>query len=156
MKDYAIADHSSIMETLILQIRDLLMKIKNSELRKHGITIRQYAVLDIVNIMGNKITPSEISVRLLRQPHTISSLLIRMEKQGLVTRTKNPDIKSSVNIALTPKGLQLLNKARDIDSTRDLQADFTEQELQKLIISLKKLRSNALNKLTQRDRILLP
>lgn len=156
MGDYLISEHKYILETLIQQVRDLLVKAKNNDLSQYGITVRQLAVLDIVNITGNKATPSEIAMRLLRQPHSISSLLIRMEKQGLVNRAANPEMKSSVNITLTKKGKQILKESMSTDVTREIISCLSEPELQQLIVSLKKIRNRALDKLTETNRLLFP
>jgi DNA-binding MarR family transcriptional regulator len=142
-----VMDHTCIVETLIIQTRDLLVKLENRELSKHGLTIIQFAVLDLVSMLGNDATPTEISNRLLRQPHTISGLLIRMENDGLVTRTKNPDSKRNVNIGLTEKGRQLLERARNVGSSHDLRTYCSEEEIQQLIASLKKIRRYALSSL---------
>ena len=69
MEDYTITDHKHMLGTLVQQVRDLLVKAKNNDLKQFGITVRQLAVLDIIGILGNKATPTEISIRLLRQPH---------------------------------------------------------------------------------------
>jgi MarR family transcriptional regulator, organic hydroperoxide resistance regulator len=142
-----VTDHMFIVQTLIAQTRDLLMKILNRELRKQGLTAVQFAVLDLVCILGNEATPTEIANRLLRQPHTVSSLLIRMENDGLLTRTRSQESKRNVIIALTPKGLDLLNEVRSLGGSRGLESCLGEEEMRQLIVSLKKIRSYALDKL---------
>jgi DNA-binding MarR family transcriptional regulator len=142
-----VSEHTFIVQTLIAQTRDLLMKILNRELRKQGLTAVQFAVLDLVSILGNEATPTEIANRLLRQPHTISSLLIRMENDGLVTRTRSKESKRNVIIALTPKGLDLANEVRSLGGSRGLETCLDEEEMRQLIVSLKKIRSYALDRL---------
>ena len=149
MKYYPITEHKNILETLVHQLRDLLNKIMNHELKQFDITLQQLAVLDIVSILGGKTTPKEVSMRLLRQPHTVSSLLNRMEQQGLINKDTDPEKKISVNITLTEKGEHILNEARKLNALRDITSCLSEQELQQLIVSLKKLRDSAINKLAQ-------
>lgn len=149
MKYYPITEHKNILETLIRQLRDLLNKIVNHELKQYGITLKQLAVLDIVSILGGKTSPKELSMRLLRQPHTVSSLLIRMEQQGLINRDTDPVKKVSVNITLTEKGEHILIEARKLHALQDVTSCLSEQELQQLTVSLKKLRDSAINKLAQ-------
>jgi len=149
MEDYIITDHKHMLGTLVQQVRDLLVKAKNNDLKQFDITVRQLAVLDIISILGNKATPTEISMRLLRQPHSISSLLARMEKRGLVTRAVNPEMKKSVNISLTKKGRQVLNNAMETETVREIMSCLTEKELQQLITSLKELRNTAIDKLSR-------
>ena len=149
MEDYTISDHKHMLGTLVQQVRDLLVKAKNNDLKQYGITVRQLAVLDIISILGNKATPTEISVRLLRQPHSISSLLARMEKRGLVSRAVNPEMKKSVNISLTKKGKQLLKDSLETETVRDIVSCLPENELHQLIASLKELRNTAIDKLSR-------
>lgn len=153
--NFSMTDHTTILETLILQIRDLLTKVKNNEFRRHGLTIRQFAVLDLVSIIGDGATPSEISIKLMRQPHSVSRLLMRMEKKGLVSRTKNQEVRTNLNIALTDKGRRLLEKARNTDTTRDIRSCLSDEEFQQLIDSLKKVRSTIITKLNK-NRLFLP
>jgi DNA-binding MarR family transcriptional regulator len=131
-----VLDHTSIVETLIMQTRDLLVKLENRGLGRFGLTIMQFAVLDLVSILGDQAKPTVIANKLLRQPHSISGLLIRMEKDGLVTRTKDPDSKRNVNIGLTDKGLQLLNQAREVGSSHELRTYCSKEEIEQLIVSL--------------------
>ena len=139
MEDGILSDHRHILGALLQQVRDLLVAAKNNDLRQHNITARQLAILDTISILGGKVTPTELSTRLLRQPHSISNLITRMEKRGLVSRTANPDVKNSINITLTDKGKQILNDSIEHDTIPEIISCLSEQELQQLISSLKKM-----------------
>jgi len=54
----------------------------------------QAAVLFVVRNMKTAATPAEISRRLFREPHTVSELIKRMEKQGLVRKKKDLEKKT--------------------------------------------------------------
>lgn len=142
-----VLDHTFIVETLIKQTRDLLTKLENRGLRRFGLTITQFAVLDLVSMLGDQATPTVLANKLLRQPHSVSGLLIRMEEDGLVTRTRDPDSKRNIIIGLTEKGSQLLNQAKEVRSSHGLRQCCSEEEIQQLIVSLKKIRSYALGRL---------
>jgi len=64
-------------------------------------------VLFIVQALGNRATPSEISRFILRQPHTVSALIERMAEKGLVKKMHDLDRKNLVRVSLTEKGQKI-------------------------------------------------
>lgn len=156
MEGSMLSEHRHILGTLLQQVRDLLVAAKNDDLRQHGITARQLAILDIISILGGKVTPTELATKLLRQPHSISNLITRMEKRGLVSRKANPNIKNSIDITLTDKGKQILKDSVEPDTTPQIISSLSEKELQQLISYLKKIRSSALERLSRTNRPLFP
>ena len=69
---------------LILGMRRAMHKARAKELFQYGITPEEASVLFVVNAIGDKATPAEVSRWVLREPHSVSSLLSRMEKDRLV------------------------------------------------------------------------
>jgi DNA-binding MarR family transcriptional regulator len=98
-KDYA-------LWVLLLQMRDAALKLREKELSQYGISPEQAGVLFIIHTIGNTATPVEISRWLLRKHHTVLGILGRMEKAGLVRKTKDPERKNLVRVTLTEKGRQ--------------------------------------------------
>ncbi|MDD5191225.1 MAG: MarR family transcriptional regulator, partial [Dehalococcoidales bacterium] len=92
---------------LFRQTRDAMIKARERELEKHGISSIQAAVLFTIQDIGPEATPAEISRRLVREPHSISGLLSRMEKQGVIKRAKDLPKRNMVRISLTAKGREL-------------------------------------------------
>ena len=86
---------------LLNQARDSMHKAREKELAQYGISSSQAAVLFISNMIDAEVTPSEISRWLLKEPHTVSAIITRMEKQGLVKKIKGKGKNNSVQIALT-------------------------------------------------------
>lgn len=89
-----------------------------------GLTYPQYLVL-LVLWEQNRQTVGEIGERLLLESNTLTPLLQRMEKEGLVVRTIGKTDSRQKVIALTPKGKRLEQKAKDIPSclTANWQSD---------------------------------
>ena len=56
----------------------------------------------------------DISRRMTSDPNTIASLVERMEKMDLITRTRKVGDRRVKLISITPQGLQVYHKARDI------------------------------------------
>lgn len=69
-----------------------------------------YTILTLVNV--NRNTNQKRLARAINvSPPNLAPLLDRLEKRGLLVRTRNPADKRSQTLALTPAGLRLCNKA---------------------------------------------
>ncbi len=80
-----------------------------------GLTYPQYLVL-LVLWEHKKQTVGEIGERLLLESNTLTPLLQRMERDGLIIRSKGSSDSRQTVIELTPKGKWLERKAKDIPS----------------------------------------
>jgi MarR family transcriptional regulator, organic hydroperoxide resistance regulator len=79
-------------------------------LDKLGLTYPQYLVM-LVLWEQQKATVSDISDRLLLNSNTLTPLLKRLEKNGLITRTRSTTDERQVHIRLTTQGEQLKQEA---------------------------------------------
>ena len=75
-----------------------------------GITYPQYLVLLVLWEKDNQ-PVNEIAHRLLLETNTVTPLLQRMEKQGIVSRKKGESDKRQQIVSLTPKGKKLEEEA---------------------------------------------
>ena len=71
------------------QARDASHKAREREVAKYGISAVQSAVLFVISANGGRTNSLTISQWLLRELHTTSNILSRMEKMGLITKEKN-------------------------------------------------------------------
>ena len=126
-------------------IRGLLLGIKTPRLLLLGIA--RFAILFVISANGGSVTPSLISNWMLREPHTISSIISRMEKQGLVEKTRKIGGNVEIIITLTEKGRQIYGKISNIESIREMLSCLPEEEREQLSLSLKKLRDKGLSHL---------
>ena len=139
------------------QTRDAIYEARKKELQSIGIsTPIRAAVLFRVRALDDKATPSELARWLFRKPHTISSLLTRMEKEGLVRRTKDTSRKGVIRIALTKKGEQICSKAVKSEALHEVMSCLSEEEQQQLQKYLEKLRDQALKILAGHHKPLFP
>ena len=80
-----------------------------------GLTYPQYLVL-LVLWEHDKLTVGEIGERLLLESNTLTPLLQRMERDGIIVRTKGTSDCRQTVVGLTPQGKRLERKAKDIPS----------------------------------------
>ena len=139
-KDYA-------LWVLLLQTKDTVFKAREKELSQYGISPEQAGVLFIIHTIGNTATPAEISRWLLRKHHTVLGILGRMEKAGLVRKTRDSVRKNLVRVTLTEKGQQAYYQSTKIESIREIMSSLSEEERQQLSSCLQTLRARALEEL---------
>ena len=137
---------------LLSQASNALGRVADSELSQVGISMMQAAVLVFVKNSKEPVIPAHISRWLFREPHTVSQLLMRMEKQGLVKRTKDLDRKNQVRITLTEKGEKAFQQQSEMRGIGRILSTLTPEECNKLGASLKKLRDEAIKELDTRPR----
>ena len=129
---------------LLEQTRNAIFKARELELEEYGISLVQAAVMFVIHASGGKARPAEIARWLVREPHSISGLLTRMQKAGLLHREPDPERKNAVSIALTPEGREVCNKTFRRESVRQVFADLSDEERKGLMGSLIRLRDRAL------------
>jgi DNA-binding MarR family transcriptional regulator len=156
MPDISTVDRDYDLWVLLNQAQNLMMNARDIELMEYGTTAMQAAVLFITNAVGEETIPAEISRWLLRKPATISGLLDRMEKAGLVERVKDLPRKNLVRIRLTEKGKQAYKQSLKRGSLHKIMSCLSDEERQKLASILVKLRNRATEVLRHKEEIPFP
>jgi len=87
--------------------------------------------LFVVQSTRERATPSEISRWLLREPHSTSGLITRMEKDGLVTKVDDLERKNMLRVAMTEKGREAYEKSTDRESIQMKPANTQPWSLQR-------------------------
>ncbi len=78
-------------------------------LKPHGLSPTQYNALRILRGAGADGLPcSEVGARMINRDPDITRLVDRLEKRGLVTRSRGVKDRRVVRASITPAGLQLL------------------------------------------------
>ena len=155
-KAYSLTDEDYQLWVLLQQARHTVFRVREKELRRYGITSMESAVLFILKAIDGEATPSEIARWLLRERHTVSSLLSRMEGEGLVSKTEHSLGKGMVRVSLTKKGEQAYEHCAKRDAIRQMMSALSEEERQLLRSCLEKLRDRALKQLATRVTVPFP
>src|SRR4051794_29894452 len=77
--------------------------------REHGLTPSQYNVLRILRGEGKPLPCLEIADRMIAAVPGITGLIDRLEALGLVGRDRSTEDRRVIYVAITDKGLNLLN-----------------------------------------------
>lgn len=156
MHDVTSADRDYELWVLLHQTKDTIYKARDKELHRFGLSPMMAATLFIVQAISGPATPNEISRWLFREPHSVFGLLTRMEKQGLVTRTKDLEKKNMVRVTLTEKGRQALDLSTERQVIHQIFSSLSEEQRQQLTSCLRVLLDKALDQLGMDRKLPFP
>ncbi|MFC2039222.1 MarR family winged helix-turn-helix transcriptional regulator [Chloroflexota bacterium] len=145
--DVTSADGDYELWVLLHQTKDAIYKAREKELRQFGLSPVTAAALLVVESIDGPATPNEIARWLSRKSHTVFGLVSRMEKEGLVTRTKDLEKKNLVRVALTEKGRQALRLSMERLVIHHIFSSLSEGQRQQLTPCLSVLLDKALDQL---------
>lgn len=142
-KYYSYSDDDQDLWILLTHTRYAIYRSREKELQRYGVSPEQVSVLFIVQALGNKATPSEISRFILRQPHTVSALIERMSEKGFVKKVHDLDKKNLVRVSLTEKGQKIYENSTKRGPIHRIMGTLTDAERGQLKSTLEKLQTQA-------------
>jgi len=150
------SDRDFELWALLNQACDAIDKARDDELRQFGVTRMQAAILFILKAINVPATPAEIARWLFREPHTVSGMLHRMEKRGLVRITKDPARKHLLRIVITEKGEEACQQAGELKPIHASLSCLSQEEHDDLRAYLKRVRNRALEELRVAPKLPYP
>ncbi len=151
-KTYPCDDRDQELWLLLEQTRNAIYKARSLELEQYGVSPVQAGVMFVIYAMGGKTRPADIARWLVREPHSISGLLSRMETDGLLKREPDPDRRNAVSISLTEYGSGICLKTFQRESVKQILSCLDEDERKQLLSSLIHLRDRALKDRRMRSK----
>jgi DNA-binding MarR family transcriptional regulator len=139
-------DEFFMLWILVAQTKDGILRARERDYARYGISNERRAVLYIIENNGGRSTPVEIARGLFRELHSVTELLKRMEKDGLIERSKGSG-RSKVEVRLTPKGLDVFEQSLHSETDKRIFSALNSKERERLASYLWKLRSKVLEDL---------
>jgi len=96
---------------LLHRVEDLLSLCEDSIYHEYGITAEQWRVLARLKYYGGPMKPTELAGTMIRSSNSVSMLVDRMVKAGLVKRTRDRKDRRVVWVSLTGKGEKAVEPA---------------------------------------------
>jgi DNA-binding MarR family transcriptional regulator len=127
------------LRVLLDQTRGAVLRVRDRELAPAGISTIEAAVLYTLEHAENPVTPSTISRWIRREPHATSKLLQRMERKGLVAKSRDLKQGNLVRVVMTDRGRKAYEFSLQEESTGRLMASFSDDEKVQLDSLLRKL-----------------
>jgi len=131
----------------------LMVRARDIEVRPFHVSPIQAGVLMFLKEHTEPCTPADISRWLMREPHAVSQLLDRMEKQGLVIKTKDTKRKNLVRVKMTEKGEEIYHGVKRIKICQKVLNNLTQAELNTLWSALDKMQDIAIQELLKNNQL---
>jgi DNA-binding MarR family transcriptional regulator len=121
-----------------------ISKTRQKELDQYGLTEVQTIVLLLLKSLDHKPTPGEIAFWLFREHNSVSEILNRMEKKGLLRKYKDPSKKNMVRISMTKKGEKAYLLSTKRESILSVFSGLSHSDYRQLLGYIKKIRNRAI------------
>jgi len=141
-----ISDEYFVLWVMIAQTKDAILKARQRDYARFNISNERRAVLWSIQNNGGHATPVEISRQLFRELHSVTEMLKRMEKEGLIQRYKGSG-RSRFEVKLTEKGLEVFNQSLHNETDERIFSVLTKKERERLASYLWKLRGQVMKEL---------
>ena len=141
-----LTDEYFALWVMIAQTKDGLLRARTRDYARFDISNERRAVLWVIQNNGGKAAPVEIARQLFRELHSVSEMLVRMEKEGLITREKSSE-KSRIYAKLTSKGHEVFNQSLYNETDKRIFSVLTKKQRERLLSYLWKIRGKVLNEL---------
>lgn len=141
-----LSDEYFVLWVMIAQARDALLKARQRDYARFGISNERRAVLWCIQNNGGRSTPVEISLQLFRELHSVTEMLKRMEQEGLIKKYKTSS-KSRAEVGLTHKGLEVFNQSLHNETDKKIFSALSKKQRERLMQYLWKIRNKASSEL---------
>jgi DNA-binding MarR family transcriptional regulator len=132
------------LHALLDSTRETIQKAVKMELAQYQMSQSQVKVMHMLAQSEEGLTPGQLSESAIRELNSITTLINRMQKKGLVTKVKKDgDLKTYV--VLTDKGLDFYNNTVTERSITLIFDTLTYEEKSQLTSLLSKLQTKARN-----------
>lgn len=137
---------------LLARTKSAMFKAREKKLG-HYVHHNQAMTLVFIAAHNGEATPSMLSQILSLEVQSVSGLVNRLEKKGLVIRSKDPERKNVIRLSLTEKGQELAQKVRQLDFVKATISQLTDEQQKQLRTCLSILLDYALIELGIEDSL---
>jgi DNA-binding MarR family transcriptional regulator len=132
------------LHALLDSTRETIQKAVKMELAQYQMSQSQVKVMHMLAQSEEGLTPGQLSESAIRELNSITTLINRMQKKGLVTKVKK-DGDQKTYVVLTDKGLDIYNNTVTERSITLIFDTLTYEEKSQLTSLLSKLQTKARN-----------
>jgi DNA-binding MarR family transcriptional regulator len=132
---------------LLRYTADAIHRAREHELKKYNLTPEQAGALVCILSLGNNATQAELSRWLFRLPNSVTILINRMEKLGLVKRKPDKKRKNIIRLSLTKKGYEAYEHSIEFNAFQPIIDVLTPASRQQLWTTLQLIRGKVFENL---------
>ena len=128
--------------TSIMRVHQLIIAQVDEALRPFGLTFARYEALVLLAFSRRGALPlGKMGDRLMLHPTSVTNIVDRLERQGLVERTAHPTDRRTTLASITDDGRRVVGKATEaVSSTGFGLAALTDEEQDQLTALVRKVR----------------
>lgn len=128
--------------TSIMRVHQLVIAQVDEALRPFGLTFARYEALVLLAFSRRGALPlGKMGDRLMLHPTSVTNIVDRLERQGLVERTAHPTDRRTTLASITDDGRRVVGKATEaVSSTGFGLAALTDEEQDQLTALVRKVR----------------
>jgi DNA-binding MarR family transcriptional regulator len=128
--------------SLLHRVRDVIMRCEEERFGPYGITPEQYGVLVTLKYIGESARPTDIARWLGRSPNSVSMIVDRMVKGGLVRRVRSRKDRREVSVVMTSKAESALKPATlaGLEFIQNVMSPLMDEDLGTLVQLLEVIR----------------
>jgi len=130
------------LHALLDRTRGTIFKAVELELSQCGVSAPQVKIMHILARADGPMTLGDLAGATVRELNSISTLISRMQKKGLVKRVKKPG-EDKAYVTLTDRGKDIYNNTVTEQSIYLIYDALSDQEMMELGVLLEKLQSKA-------------
>ena len=142
-KFFRAEDEDQDLWLLLTHTRYAIYRARERELQRYKISPEQVSLMFLVQVLGKRATPSLLSRYLLREPHSISALVARMEVKGLVKKACDLDHSNLVHVSITEKGQKAYEQSTKRGPIHRIMGELNSMEKKKFRKHLETIFSTA-------------
>jgi len=116
---------------LLSQTRSAIFKARHKKFGRY-MHPNQAAALVMIWRYDGQATPATLANLLFLEPHSISELVDRMQKKGLVTKTRDKNRGNVVRISMTDQGRKICSELVQADFIRSLMSRLSAAQRRQL------------------------
>ena len=139
-------DEYFMLWVLIAQTKDAILRARERDYARYGISNERRAILYIIENAGGRATPVEIARDLFRELHSVTEMLKRMEKDGLIVRHPGSG-RSKVEVELTEQGRDVFRQSLHNETDKRIFSVLTPKERERLAAYLFRIRRSVFDDL---------
>ena len=128
--------------TSVMRVQQLLLSRIEETLKPYGLTFAAYEALQLLAFARRALPMGKMGERLMVHPASVTNVVTRLERRGLVERRVSPDDRRVVLAGITAAGRTLVRRAAEAlnESSFGL-ADLTHTQAAETTAHLRDLRA---------------
>ena len=135
--------HDQKLDTWILSQQTLksLIKCEEQAFASQKITYSQFMVLMAITLLPAPVIAVDLANWLDCEANTVTTILDRMTKNGLIARARDSEDRRTIQIIITPEGKRVFQPGQELYSEviSEILADFSADEIRFMIKTLRKI-----------------